>query len=177
MNAVEQVKQWVETVVVEYNFCPFAKYSIDHSAVRYVSIEQSKKKAVLQLLADECLLLEDDKTIDTTLIVLEVGYEDFYDYLDLLDECEQILEMSGLNDSYQLASFHPDYCFDGESQGDPANYTNRAPWPVLHLLREEAVAKALEGYDQPEMIPEANIQLCRNKGLDYMAALLRASKE
>jgi hypothetical protein len=84
------------------------------------------------------------------------------------------MEQEGYEGTYQLASFHPDYCFEGEDKNDAANYTNRSVYPMLHLLREDSITKALALYKNPELIPEHNIQLAREKGLLYMQ-MLRAA--
>jgi hypothetical protein len=83
-----------------------------------------------------------------------------------------LIDQGGYCGIYQLASFHPDYCFDGESRDDPANYTNRSPYPILHILRESSIEAVLKRYPQPESIPENNIAKARELGSSFLRALL-----
>ena len=115
------------------------------------------------------------KEIETTLLILPNGHQDFDDYLELVDYAERLLEQQGYEGIYQIATFHPFYCFHGSEKNDPANFTNRSPYPILQLLREESIEKALEKYPHPEKIPERNIQFAREKGITYMQALLNSA--
>jgi hypothetical protein len=177
-QAVNAVKKWLASSVIALDFCPFAAFSMQQQAVRFVATASASKQQLLELLINECLLLDAESSLQTTLIVLDGVFLDFDDYLELLDAAEQLLQLQGYEGVYQLASFHPDYCFADAAEDDAANYTNRSPWPILHLLRESAIDDALAHYkDDPELIPERNIALCEEKGLDYMKALLLASKK
>ena len=106
--------------------------------------------------------------------MLRPGLEDFDDYLDFLAVAEALLVEQGYEGTYQLASFHPDYCFDGAEQDDPANFTNRSPWPMLHLLREAGLEQALAHYPEPEAIPERNIERMGQLGSERLSAELAA---
>jgi hypothetical protein len=110
---------------------------------------------------------------ETTLLILPEGCTQFNDFLDLTAMAEQLLIDQGYEGVYQLASFHPDYCFAGEDENDPANYTNRSPYPMLHIIREASIEQALKTYPNPELIPERNIELTRKLGLEKIQALLR----
>lgn len=103
------------------------------------------------------------------------GFADFEDYLDLLDMANELLHMQELEGVFQLASFHPEYCFEGQLKHDPANFTNRSPYPMLHLLREASIEKALEFVDDPDAIPERNVELAREKGIDVFKKVLNKS--
>ena len=114
------------------------------------------------------------ENIETTLIIFPNHFADFEDYLDLVDLVEDLSVEQGYEGVYQIASFHPEYCFAGAEEEDPANYTNRSPYPMLHLLREESITRAVEHYKDPEGIPERNMAFAKKKGLQYMQ-LLRAA--
>lgn len=159
---IQPVKRWVETMVIGLNFCPFARQELEHT--RYSVCYQRKIKAVLQSLETELEQLQDNPEIVTSLLILAQGFEDFYHYLKLVEQADDFLDQHGYRGDFQLASFHPQYQFDGEAEDDPSNYTNRAPFPVLHLLRESGVEKALLNYRQPENIPLRNIAKARELG-------------
>src|SRR5690554_333435 len=131
----------------------------------------ARERALHRLVA-ECERLDDHPEVETTLLVLTPGLEAFDDYLDFLGLAEALLEAQGYEGTYQLASFHPDYCFEGAEEEDSANYTNRSPWPMLHLLREAGLERALEHYPDPEAIPERNVAAMRALGEPALAAAL-----
>ena len=108
------------------------------------------------------------------MLVLPEGLEDFDDYLGLLDDAQMLLEEMGLDGEIQLASFHPDYRFEGEPIDAVSHFTNRAPYPLIHLLRENMVTTALETYPNPERIPERNIQTLERLGLAGIKRLLNS---
>lgn len=171
MTATEN---WVEQVIVQHNLCPFARREVKRGSIRYVAVEDTKPKAVLKALQAEYALLGQQPAVETTLVILPRGFDDFHAYLDVVDRAEAALCEQGHEGVYQLASFHPDYCFDGEAQDDAANYTNRSPYPTLHILREASLEQALDNYPDPEAIPERNIAFSRDKGSAFFARLLAA---
>lgn len=168
-----QTKNWVQTVIIGLNFCPFASREFDKGSIRY-SILKGPIEHCLESLILECDLLEADKTVETTLLILPEGFEKFDFFLYLLDLASDLLADQGYEGIYQLASFHPDYCFAGVPAEDPANYTNRSPYPMLHLLREESLDKALEHHPDPEGIPLRNIELARKMGEEKLKNLRAA---
>ena len=109
---------------------------------------------------------------ETGLFILRRGLEDFSEYLLVLEDAEALLRESGVVEMLQLASFHPDYCFDGLDADDPANYTNRSPFPMFHLIRQDGLAAALESWPDPASIPRRNVALLREMGLDAIHKLL-----
>ena len=177
MNPVEACKQWVEKVVIGHNFCPFAKPEYDKGRVRFVLSETTAVEAGLEALVKECEHLDDSSDIETTLIIYSNLCTDFEDFLDFIEMANQLIELQGYEGVYQLAHFHPDYCFEGEDENDAANYTNRSPWPMLHLIREVSMEKVLESYPDPESIPENNIKLTREKGCEYFQSILNEIKK
>ena len=176
MNPLDACKSWVEQVVIGHNFCPFAKQEFDQARVRFVLTETEGYEEALLALINECERLDDSDEIETTLIVYPKLLTDFEDFLDFVDMANQLISMQGYEGVYQLANFHPDYCFEGEDENDASNYTNRSPFPMLHLIRESSLEKAVASYPSPELIPENNIKLAREKGRDYFEQLLKKFK-
>lgn len=170
-DCLRQTREWVSRFVVAHNICPFARREFEGETIRYVEISAASFERALVKLIEECQRLDDDANIETTLMVLATGVDDFDDYLDLLGLAEALLEDQGYEGIYQLASFHPDYCFDGVAEEDPANYTNRSPYPMLHLLRESSIERVLAGFSDPEKIPERNVKVLRELGAESLHAL------
>ncbi|NOU52369.1 DUF1415 domain-containing protein [Pseudoalteromonas sp. JBTF-M23] len=170
----KQVMQnWVSSVIVKYNFCPFARKEVEQNTIHYqVSQATSHDDAVMAML-DECAALDSQPDRETTLLMFEGGFSDFADFLDLVDLANAMLAVQGYEGRYQIANFHPDYVFADSEDDDAANYTNRAPYPTLHLIREQSMARALESYDDPQSIPENNIRLARRKGEAFWLQLLK----
>lgn len=171
VQVIEQTKNWIEQVVIGCNFCPFAAKVVKQGTVFYKVETESSLEACLLSFVTELERLNTDATIETTLLIFSNACKTFDAYLHLLSLAEQLLKKQGYEGVYQVASFHPNYLFAGSNESDAANYTNRSVYPMLHLLREEAVEKALQHYKDPETIPERNIQFAREKGLAYMKKL------
>ena len=160
-KTIEQdIWQWLDRVVIGLNLCPFAKKPRANLQIRLALCEQRKTKALLNEFERELLWLKDTpaEQTDTSLFATPYALYDFYDYLDLLDLAQGKLAELGLEGVFQLASFHPDYVFEGTEPGDRENLTNQAPVPIIHIIREASMAKVLEKYPQPEAIPENNIR-------------------
>ncbi|GAB6139782.1 DUF1415 domain-containing protein [Methylosoma difficile] len=173
-RTIADTQAWLNSLVIAQNLCPFAKREAEQDRIRYSVCADNDWQSGLEHLISECCLLDVEPKIATTLLIFSDSLKHFDDYLDFLAIAEQLLDEEGYTGVYQLASFHPDYCFDGAPADDPANYTNRAPYPTLHLLREASMAKALASYPNPEQIPERNIALTRKLGLAKMQTLLAA---
>lgn len=172
---IAQTRRWIADVVVGCNFCPFAAREVRRDSLGFV-VEAGNKAAVLQRLSAVLAQLAGDASVET-LFLLTPGFRRFSDYLKLLQAANALLRREGYEGTFQLASFHPDYLFAGTPPSDPANYTNRAPWPMLQVLRESSVSRAVDVYPDPEQIPVRNSAFARAKGLPYMQALLAACKE
>ena len=168
---IQQTRRWVEGVIVAHGFCPFAGREVARESIRYVVSPESRVAGALEVLVDECLQLDRDSNIETTLLIYPQGFEVFEDYLDFAALAESLLVEQGYEGVYQLATFHPDYCFAGSPVDDPANYTNRSPYPLLHLLREAGLEQAIAGHPDPEGIPERNVSYARELGLGAMRDL------
>lgn len=168
----QQTDSWVKKVIMKYNICPFARREVERGSIRYLVVEQTKIKQVLKALIAECHYLDAHPEHETSLVILPRGFEGFYAYLDLVDIANDELFTNDYEGVYQLAHFHPDYCFEGEPQDAPANFTNRAPYPTLHIIRETSMELALANYKDPESIPECNIAFCERKGSEFFMQLL-----
>lgn len=167
-------RRWLEQVVIGLNLCPFARREFDAGRVRFAVTSHTEPAALLLEFASELNRLQNEPQISTTLLVFAEGVADFHAYLDLLDMAQAWLEEQELEGVYQLASFHPDYQFAESDVDDEANYTNRSPWPIIHLLREESVEQAITSHPDTARIPERNIRLAREKGADYWQTLLES---
>ncbi len=168
------VRQWVETFVVGMNLCPFAKRELVQNRVRFVTTAATTAEQLLQVLQTELELLNADPSVETTLLIHPAVLQDFYDFNDFLGCADILLLDMELEGIYQVASFHPDYQFGGTRPGDAENYTNRAPYPVLHLLREESLERVIADYPDVDDIPERNIELMNSLGQDKLQALLKS---
>ncbi len=174
-EVIAQTQQWLRTVVIEHGFCPFAKREADAGRVHYAVVGGVGMANSLHALVEECEKLDKDDNIETSLVIYPDAFQRFDDYLDLVAMAEDLLVEQGYEGIYQVASFHPDYCFEGEDEFDASNFTNRSPYPVLHLLREASLEKALEAYPgDPEDIPEQNIKRARELGEPALRALFES---
>jgi len=169
---VDQTKHWLSTVIIDLNFCPFAKREFVKETIRYQVSTKKDLEANLHVLAQELEHLDKHPQTETTLLIFAEAFKHFDDFIELIDYADQLIDELGYRSTYQLAHFHPDYCFEGEEQSDAANYTNRAPFPTLHLLREASLQSAIESYPDTTSIPERNIELAREYGSDKMQSLL-----
>jgi hypothetical protein len=167
------VKSWIDKVIVGLNFCPFAKKEIERNTVRYTISPTAQVNDALSHLLEELALLDQQLEIQTTLLIFPFGFVDFENYLDMLELANSLIDQGGYSGIYQLASFHPNYCFEGEDENDPANYTNRSPYPILHILRESSIEAVLKRYPEPESIPDNNIAKARELGSKFLQTLLK----
>lgn len=158
-----RTEQWVNDVVIGLNLCPFARAVQVKGQVRYVVSDAESVPALRADLQRELLALQaaDAETLDTTLLIHPRVLGDFLDYNDFLGEADDLLRELGLEGELQVASFHPDYCFADSSNDDPANYTNRSPYPMLHVLREASVTRAVDAFPDTSKIYERNVATLR----------------
>ena len=168
-------RRWLERAVIGLNLCPFAKAVVAKRQVRYVLSDAELPEDLLEQLAEELLHLRDTpaEAVDTTLLVHPRVLTDFLDYNDFLDRVDALVEALGLEGELQVASFHPDYQFAGTEPDDVSNCTNRAPYPTLHLLREDSVARAVEAFPDPDGIVSRNIATLEALGREGWERLLR----
>lgn len=173
---IGQTKKWILDVVVGCNFCPFALREVKRDSIRF-EVVAGDRAQVLNALQEALLQMDAQPEVETMFLILPNNFGRFLDYLKLVDAAEAALRKSGHEGVYQVASFHPDYLFAGSRPNDPANYTNRSPHPMLHILREESVSHAVDSHPDPMKIPERNMAFAREKGLAYMQRLWKACVE
>jgi len=167
-------RAWLKSFIIEYSICPFAKRELERGSIYFsISHDTEIEQCLLHLML-ECDRLDTEPSIETTLLIYADAFAEFDDYLDFVEIAESLLTEQGYEGTYQLASFHPNYCFQGSDLDDAANYTNRSPYPMLHLLRETSIEQAVANHPDPESIPQHNIELTRKLGLAKMQALLAA---
>lgn len=168
---IGRTNKWIIDVVIGCNFCPFAANVVKQQTIFY-KVEESAEVAIcLDSVVHEMERLDNDSAIETSFLIFPNAFQQFDDYLELVSLAEKKLKRNGYEGIYQLASFHPLYLFANSDEDDPANYTNRSIYPMLHLLREESIDKALANYKDPESIPVRNINFAKEKGLAYMKML------
>lgn len=173
MNEIEATKDWLEKAVIGLNLCPFAKAVHVKKQIRWVCSAAQTPAALLHDLQAELQLLNeaDAQQIDTTVLIHPQLLHDFLDFNDFLDLADALLQDMHLDGTLQIASFHPQYQFAGTAADDISNYGNRAPYPTLHLLREDSVARAVAAFPEAEEIFERNIQTLQQLGLVGWQAL------
>lgn len=170
-----KTRRWLANFVIGYNLCPFAKLPFQTDKIRYRVYEGTDLEQLALDLTDEVLLLKSipASEIETTLFVHPNVLNDFYDYNDFLEIADNILLQTGMTGEIQIASFHPDYQFAQTEHEDAENFTNRSPFPMLHLLREASVEKATTFYPDIEGIPDRNIDKLRELGSEKIRKIIR----
>lgn len=170
---IEHTRNWVEKMVIGLNLCPFARRPFEGGQVRYVVSETQDTQQLLKELEQELRLLQqsDPKEIETTLLIHPRVLNDFYDYNNFLDEVDWLIKHLQMQGEFQVASLHPDYQFAGTQSTDVENYTNRAPYPSLHLLREELLEQAIAAHPDPDAIPNTNIRTMEKLGEEKVKEL------
>lgn len=172
-EVLNQTRHWLEKAVIGLNLCPFAKAVYVKNQVRLVVSHARHADDLLEELDRELDLLVATPAdeIDTTLLIHPTLFEDFLDFNDFLEVADSVVSEHELEGVIQLASFHPRFQFDGTEPDDISNYTNRAPFAMLHLLREESVDKAVEAFPEADAIFEQNIQTLEKLGIEGWKAL------
>jgi hypothetical protein len=163
---VAATQHWLTRAVIGLNLCPFAKSVHVKDQIRYVVSEARTLEDAIVDLSNELRALEqsDPQRIDTTLLIVPGALADFTGYNDALFFADQLLTQMKLAGVLQIASFHPDYRFEGTDAGDIENYTNRAPFPIFHLLREASIERAVDAFPDAAEIYERNMQTLRSLG-------------
>lgn len=166
-TVIDATRHWLTQAVIGLNLCPFAKAVHVKGQICYVVSEAENLEAVLLDLETELQTLvdADPETVDTTLLILPRAFGEFLDFNDCLFFAERMLRQLRLEGTIQIASFHPLYQFEGSEAGDIENYTNRAPYPILHLLREDSIERAVQAFPDAEAIYERNQETLRRIGL------------
>jgi hypothetical protein len=165
---IERVSRWAEEIVIGWNLCPFAKREFVNDRVRFQVSQAETEEQLLVDLVDEFGRLDKDADVETTVLIHPKVLSDFHDYNDFLGLADDLLVELGREGIYQIASFHPQYQFAGTKPQDPENYTNKSPYPLLHLLREQSMAEAVESYPDVSRIPRDNIDLMNKHGREKL---------
>ncbi len=170
---LERTHRWLERAVVGLNLCPFAKAVHVKQQIRFVVTGATTRADLLEELVQELTLLDqaDPEQLSTTLLIHPKVMGDFLAFNAFLEEADAAVEALELNGVLQVASFHPDYQFADSGPHDIENYSNRAPYPTLHLLREESIDRAVEAFPDPEAIFGENMKTLRRLGHSGWAAL------
>ena len=174
-SVIVETSGWLDRVVIGLGLCPFAKAVQARQQVRYRVTDATSAAELLAVLDEElrALAAADPELIDTTLLIHPSALADFLDYNDFLADADDKLVELELDGELQLASFHPGYCFAGAPADDPANYTNRSPYPMFHLLREASVSRAVAAFPEASRIYERNIATLRGLAPDALARLVK----
>jgi hypothetical protein len=167
-SVIAATRHWLTRAVIGLNLCPFAKSVHVRKQIRYVVSDARAVDDLVVELAEELRLLEatDPEAVDTTLFITPHAFADFAAYNDALFFAERLLGDMGLAGELQIASFHPQYRFEGAEPEDIENYTNRAPYPIFHLLREASIDRAVDAFPDASAIYERNIETLRRLGHD-----------
>ena len=165
--------RWLERAVIGLNLCPFAKSVHVKGQIHYAVSPASSYADLLDALEFElnALLAQESSARDTTLLIAPVAFPEFLDFHNFLPECDRLLRRMKLDGIFQIASFHPQFQFAGTDADDITNYTNRAPFPCLHLLREESIDRAVAVFPEPDAIFEKNMETLQRLGLEGWKAL------
>ena len=172
---IEDTQLWLNKAVIGLNLCPFAKAVVAKQQVRYVVCMDSEPEQVLKMLQEEMQLLinTDAAVLDTTLLIAPHLLPDFLEFNEFLFDCDSVLLSMELEGVLQIADFHPRYQFAGTEPDDISNFTNRAPYPTLHLLREESIDKAVEAFPDASLIYERNMQVLEDLGREGWESLFK----
>lgn len=166
-------REWLEKAVIGLNLCPFAKSVYVKNQVRYaISAARTADELLAEVAAELALLAATDpKLLDTTLLVHPAAMTDFLDYHFFIGETDALLRNNDYEGVFQIATLHPHYEFAGSDPDDIANYTNRSPYPTLHLLREASIDRAVAAFPDAADIFERNIETMERLGREGWAAL------
>lgn len=174
-----QTRQWLADFVVGLNLCPFARPVLDSPALRIAVCEASESPAIRRAFLSELDRLQSspESEIATSLLVFSHALRDFDEYLDFLDRAQELLELAGLEGLVQLASFHPQYLFEGEPPESASHYSNRSPWPTIHFIREDMLSRVLGDFPDADAIPARNVMALSDIGVGELRERLKSILE
>lgn len=178
-SVIEATRRWISSIVIGLNFCPFAQRVFDADRIRYVVSGATDESGLLADLAREleALVAAPVSLVETTLLIHPLALLDFLDYNDCVGAAEELVANLGLRGTIQIASFHPKYQFAGIEADVVENYTNRSPYPMLHLLREESISAVAKDPKALLEIPRRNMETLKNLGIEKIREKLAAIKE
>jgi len=171
--AEAHIRAWLKEFVIGLNLCPFARPLLGADNLRIAVCDETAPVLLRRAYLLELDLLQNssEQEIATTLLAFPQALGDFQDYLQFLALAQDLLIESGLEGLVQLASFHPHYLFEGEQAGAASHYSNRSPYPLIHLLREDMLSRVLEDFADPDQIPDRNIQTLDDIGAEELERL------
>lgn len=174
-TVIAQTRRWIEEVVIGWNLCPFARKPFSAGRIRFTVTPATEPEELREILSQELRLLAETplEQIETTLLIHPSALSDFLDYNDFAGDAEELLSELDLDGVIQIATFHPDYRFAGTAPDAVENYTNRSPYPMLHLLREASITAVADDPEFLEKIPERNIETLRRLGKNGVLERLR----
>ena len=168
------VRRWVDEIVVGLELCPFAKRELIAGRVRFTVSEARTNELLFSDLLSELELLRDDASVETTLLIHPDVLDNFGLFNQFLNLADQLISAEGFEGIFQIASFHPDYQFDGTEPDDVGNFTNRAPYPILHIIREKSLTDAIANYPDVHQIPVRNLARMKEMSHDRLLSILQA---
>lgn len=174
-RVIDVTRRWISSMVIALNLCPFAKRVFSDERIRYIVSDAQNDVALFKDLAGELeyLAAAPISEVETTLLIHPHVFENFLDYNDFLGHAEGLVSDFDLEGVIQIASFHPDYQFAQTEPGDVENYTNRSPFPMLHLLREESISAVAGDPDELLEIPRRNVETLRDLGKEKILEMLK----
>lgn len=172
-TTVNITRRWINSFIVDLNLCPFARREVMRNSMRFTVFEDSDPANILHALSEEITLLHNSPEIETSFLILPAGMPDFRDFNDFIYAAESLTEALGWEGRYQLVGFHPQYQFANTEPDDAENYTNRSPFPMLHILRESSVSDAVATTHDTALIPQRNIATLGDLGTTVLKARWR----
>jgi hypothetical protein len=167
-NSIITTQRWIQSFVVELNLCPFAQHVTAREVIRYTACANESLQDILHALHEEMDWLDSDPETETSFLILTSGMKDFSDFNDCLAMAQELLVMMNWVGRYQLVGFHPHHQFDATDPDDAENYTNRSPYPTVHILRESSVTQAVEATKDIALIPERNTHTLNRLGVEAL---------
>ena len=167
-SSIITTQRWIQSFVVELNLCPFAQHVTARDVIRYTACANESLQDILHALHEEMDWLDSDPETETSFLILTSGMKDFSDFNDCLVMAQALLEMMNWVGKYQLVGFHPHHQFDGTDPDDAENYTNRSPYPMVHILRESSVTQAVDATANIALIPKRNTDTLNQLGVDAL---------
>ena len=166
-------KSWIKEFVIRYQLCPFASKVYDNNQILYQNCSSADLLDHLKYVIDICGELGGSSQYTTAFVIIPEIIHDFEAFLDLMDRLEWALKELHLNDRFQLAGFHPDYLFENTDNAAAGNYTNRSPYPMVHILDVAEVKAAIDSHPDIDSVPSDNIKKLENLGVDELAKMLK----
>lgn len=168
----KHVENWLTSIVIGLNLCPFAQREYRKSSIRFKTSFAENEQGIVADLVAELSLLNKHQELETSLLIVPNALAEFENFNDFLGFTDSLLEEMDLDGVFQVASFHPEYRFAGTENDDAENFTNRAPYPILHILRESSLDWAVDEHPDTNQIPLDNIALMNKLGVEQLRKML-----